>query len=62
MKKLKLDLDQIQVVSFESEKPGPGVGTVLSASQSNHLTDCDSYCASWHLGCPDEQASRDYPC
>jgi hypothetical protein len=57
----KLDLGQIQVVSFESEKPGSGVGTGLSAAQSNIHTD-DGYCASWPSGCPDEPASRDYPC
>jgi hypothetical protein len=58
----KLDLSQIQVVSFESEKPGHGVGAVFVGAQSNIHTDYDAYCASWPFGCPDEQASRDYPC
>lgn len=51
MKKLKLDLDQVQVTSFSAETVERGGGTV------NGFSDRDTWlsyeCCSWPRGCPE---------
>jgi hypothetical protein len=59
MKKLKLDLDQIQVFSFQVETPGSSSGTVKAFSADSDIGCSAIGCISHH--CTGDSCGSDCP-